>query len=94
METKTEKSRDRGGEDAVWVKVAVPVRGKLREGLVAVARRAGVTRAAIYHLALRRGLASLQEKRVDARDLIGLLPSLDFRRSKRSPPTTSGRGKS
>ena len=94
METKTKELQDRGGQDEVWVKLAVPATGKFRDGLVAVADQTGVARSAIYHLALRRGLASLQEKSVDARDLMGLLPSLDFRRGKRSRPKTSGRGKS
>ena len=35
METKTNESQDRGGENAVWVKLSVPVTGKLRDGLVA-----------------------------------------------------------
>ena len=86
METKTKKWRDHGGEDAVWVKLAVPATGKFRDGLVAVAEQTGVARSAIYHLALRRGLASLQEKGVNLRDLMGLVPSLGFRRGKRCPP--------
>ena len=91
---KTRKSRDRGGEDGVWVKLAVPATGKLRDGLVDFAEQTGVTRATIYHLAMRRGLESLRAKGFDAGDLVGLVPSPDYRRSRRSPPKTSGGDKS
>ena len=86
METKMNESQDQGGEDAVWLVLNVPTTGKLRAGLIAVADQTGVGRSAIYHLALRRGLDSLQEKGVDARDLTGLLPPLGFRQSRRWKP--------
>ena len=65
MATKTKKWRDQRGEDAVWVKLAVPVTGKLRDGLVAVARRAGVTRAEDLSSGAetRLGLAAGKESR-------------------------------
>ena len=85
------ESRGRGGQCADWLILNIPAPIKLRDGLVDVANQAGVSRSAVYHLALRRGLASLQEKSVDARDLMGLLPPLDFRRSRRwSPRKPSG----
>ena len=59
---KTREPRDRGGEDGVWVKLAVPVTGELRDGLVDFAEQTGVTRATLYHLAMRRGLESLRAK--------------------------------
>ena len=91
---KTNESRGRGGQCADWLILNFPAPIELRDGLIDVANQIGVVRSAVYHLALRRGLASLQEKSVDARDLIGLLPPLDFRRSRRSPPKTSGGDKS
>ena len=95
METKTKKSRDRGGENAVWVKLAVPATGKLRDGLVAGrgANRSGSVCDLSSGAETRLGLAAGEEGQL-ARDLMGLVPSLGFRRGKRSPPTTSGRGKS
>ena len=56
---KTRESQDHGEQDAVWFKIAFPTTRKLREGLVAIADETGVARSATYHLALRRGLASL-----------------------------------
>ena len=90
METKTHESQDQGAQDAGWLIMNIPATTKLRDGLVDVANQTGVSRSAVYHLALRRGLASLQEKSIDARDLIGLLPPPDFRRTRRSLPKTSG----
>ena len=91
---KTNESPDHGGEDAVWVKLAVPATRELRDGLVDLAEQTGVTRATLYHLAMRRGLESLRAKGFNAGDLTGLVPSPDYRRYKRSPPKTSGGDKS
>ena len=94
METKTRRSRDHGGEDAVWVKLAVPVTGKLRDGLVAGRgpNRSGSVCDLSSGAETRPGLAGGKESQRPGLDRAGSLSGLPS--GKRSPPTTSGRDKS